>query len=113
MFSVGTIRFWDTEQGWGVIDSPDTPGGCWIHHSTPSTARHQGMEPGRVVNFAWRRVPGEGVQDGYDYVATDAWYFGEEPVRRAPSTARGAYTTRLTISFDDEVSFDEGPIDFG
>lgn len=24
----------------------------------------------------------EGVKDGFDFVATDAWYVGEEPYRR-------------------------------
>jgi hypothetical protein len=25
--SVGTVREWHTQEGWGVIDCPDTPGG--------------------------------------------------------------------------------------
>lgn len=25
--TVGTVRTWHDEEGWGVIDSPETPGG--------------------------------------------------------------------------------------
>jgi hypothetical protein len=27
MHVTGTVRLWDSEQGWGVIDSPATPAG--------------------------------------------------------------------------------------
>lgn len=39
----------------------------------------------------------------YDFVAWDAWYVGDEPYRRPqgpPST--GAFSTSLTITFDDD-----------
>jgi len=29
----GVVREWHPEQGWGVIDAQDTPGGCWAHFS--------------------------------------------------------------------------------
>lgn len=65
-----------------------------------------------MVNFTWRRVPGQGVQDGYDYVATDAWYIEEEPVRSEHPTKKGAYSSRLTIIYGEEPpKFDEGPIE--
>ncbi len=32
--STGTVRKWQEDEGWGVIDSPHTPGGCLaIFHS--------------------------------------------------------------------------------
>lgn len=98
--STGVVRLWNHDEGWGVIDSPDTPGGCWIHTTTTSTRRHAGLEPGRGVRFTFERLPGQGVQDGYDYVARDAWYVGDEPHRRPPA-APGAYRTALTITWDD------------
>ncbi|MBB3036930.1 cold shock domain-containing protein [Hoyosella altamirensis] len=102
MPSVGIVRTWNVEAGWGVIDSADTPGGCWIHISTPSTVQHRGLDAGRSVYFEWERLPGTGIQDGYHYVATDAWYVGDEPFRR-PKKAHppGAYRTSLTITYDD------------
>ncbi|MBF6438391.1 hypothetical protein [Nocardia cyriacigeorgica] len=30
--SVGTVTQWHNDKGWGVIDSPDTAGGCWFHY---------------------------------------------------------------------------------
>ena len=31
--SVGIIVEWRDEEGWGVIESPETPGGCWAVYS--------------------------------------------------------------------------------
>jgi len=30
--ATGTVREW-AEEGWGVVDSAETPGGCWVHWS--------------------------------------------------------------------------------
>ena len=27
----GIVRDWYADEGWGVIDSQETPGGCWAH----------------------------------------------------------------------------------
>ena len=29
----GIVRFWHANRGWGVIDAPETPGGCWAHYT--------------------------------------------------------------------------------
>ena len=29
----GVVRFWHDDEGWGVLDCPSTPGGCWTHFS--------------------------------------------------------------------------------
>jgi CspA family cold shock protein len=82
MASVGTVRVWHREKGWGVIDSPDTPGGCWAHfghlwndrNDIPAAAPGEIVEvtggfreafAGDTVDFDWEH-PG---QDGYDYRA--------------------------------------------
>jgi cold shock protein len=31
MISRGTVREW-SDDGYGVVDSADTPGGCWVFH---------------------------------------------------------------------------------
>jgi CspA family cold shock protein len=100
--SIGTMRTWNHDEGWGVIDSPETPGGCWIHATTPSTKTRMGLDPGRQVYFEWERLPGKGVQDGFDFVATDAWYVDDEPNRRPQGPSTGAYSTSLTITLDDD-----------
>jgi CspA family cold shock protein len=49
----GVVRFWQDEEGWGVVDCPSTPGGCWTHFSV-------------IEAEGFRSSPG---QDGYDYRA--------------------------------------------
>jgi CspA family cold shock protein len=63
----GSIRSWDDEQGWGVLDSADTPGGCWAHFSVVRGAGLGAMQPGAPVLFDFE----VGEQDGYSYRATD------------------------------------------
>ncbi|MFF7232620.1 hypothetical protein [Streptomyces sioyaensis] len=31
MAAIGIVREWHSDEGWGVIDSDTTPGGCWAH----------------------------------------------------------------------------------
>jgi len=33
MSETGTVREYDADEGWGVIDAPSVPGGCWVHFS--------------------------------------------------------------------------------
>ena len=74
--TTATVREWHDDLGWGVLDSPDTPGGCWTHFSnveTPSVGSADGAEVyeykslsmGEVVELEWQ-TPG---QDGFDYRA--------------------------------------------
>lgn len=39
--SIGTVRVWHGEEGWGVIDSADTPGGCWTHFGHVAVPGHE------------------------------------------------------------------------
>ena len=81
--STGRLQFWNKDEGWGVIDSPDTPGGCWVHLSSLLIEhRGLGLQPGHELKFVWERLSGNGVQDGYDYVAREAWNIGQQPYRR-------------------------------
>ena len=81
MSTVGTVRVWHREEGWGVIDSPDTPGGCWAHFShlwneniaTPGpddvievTGGFKEAFAGETVDFEWEAAS----QDGYVFRAT-------------------------------------------
>lgn len=73
MTSFGVIRKWRQAKGWGVIDSDDTPGGCWsfwtaidLGDAAHDSLRIAGLEPGQPVDFDW--VPA--TQDGYLFRAT-------------------------------------------
>lgn len=71
-----TVREWHEDQGWGVLDSPETPGGCWAHYSAiagPVLASEGGVavsqyktaSAGDRVDLEWESF----VQDGYDFRA--------------------------------------------
>ena len=70
------VREWNEDLGWGVLDCPQTPGGCWAHYSsieTPVVRRDDVWEEreyarvavGEVVELEWEE-PG---QDGLAYRA--------------------------------------------
>ncbi|MGW5257377.1 cold-shock protein [Streptomyces sp. NPDC004012] len=61
-----TVRHWNGEEGWGVLDSPETPGGCFGHFSNQATG-FRTLSPGQQVDLTWE-APGF-KQDGYDYRA--------------------------------------------
>jgi CspA family cold shock protein len=61
---MATVREWREEEGWGVLDSPETPGGCWGHYSHLRMDGFRTLEPGQRVDLEWE-APGFR-QDGYD-----------------------------------------------
>lgn len=65
--TTGTVRMWNDEEGWGVIDSPQTPGGCWAHFSHIVAEGFRTLEVGATVSLDWQQVTN---QDGYRYCAT-------------------------------------------
>jgi CspA family cold shock protein len=62
MASRGVVRHWDADEGWGVLDAPETPGGCWAHYS----AGESDLQPGQAVLFDFEEVVD---QDGYRFRA--------------------------------------------
>ncbi|GAA0467972.1 hypothetical protein Ade02nite_78740 [Paractinoplanes deccanensis] len=98
MASVGTVREWNADEGWGVIDSADTPGGCWAHFSAGAMGGYVSFGVGERVRFEWE-APG---QDGFPYRAVRVWVDGVEPVERGRGErAGGAFTSTLTLTFDE------------
>jgi CspA family cold shock protein len=61
----GVVRVWHREDGWGVVDAPETPGGCWVHFSVVDMPGHRELRAGQQVLF--EAEPAE--QDGYAYRA--------------------------------------------
>jgi CspA family cold shock protein len=41
MANPGVVRTYDTDEGWGIIDGPDVPGGCWVHFSVIAMDGHR------------------------------------------------------------------------
>jgi CspA family cold shock protein len=74
--TTATAREWHDDLGWGVLDSPETPGGCWTHFSNIETPyvgsvdgadayEYKGLSMGEVVELEWETP----VQDGFNYRA--------------------------------------------
>ena len=96
MTNQGVVRNWDDDQGFGAIDSPDTPGGCWAGFPTISMNGYRMLTPGDAVTFTFETVS----QNGYRYRAVHVWPPGvepgtslDEPIQEFP----GAYRSTLTI----------------
>lgn len=65
--TTGTVRMWNDEEGWGVIDSDQTPCGCWAHYSNIIGEGFRTVPVGATVMLDWEQVTD---QDGYQYRAT-------------------------------------------
>ncbi len=98
MTTTGSVRSWFGEEGWGVIDSPDTPGGCWAHFSNVMIPGYKEFTAGELVNLDWEPAD----QDGYRFRALRVWPTGTDPIE-TPQVAgsSSAYSSTLTITFDD------------
>ncbi|MGW0252600.1 hypothetical protein ACWDYH_38840 [Nocardia goodfellowii] len=86
MSAAGTIREWHVEEGWGVVDSPATPGGCWASFTSVMSQRRHFIA-GEHVEFDYE--PAE--QDGYAFRAQRVWLAGTAPVR--PSNIKSSPPT--------------------
>jgi CspA family cold shock protein len=61
----------DDEEGWGVINAPEVPGGCFVHFSSVHMAGYRNPAAGARVKFTFEKPPG--LQDGYAYRALEVW----------------------------------------
>ena len=58
--TTGTVREWHGELGWGVLDSPDTPGGCWAHFSHIDGTGFRTLTVGTNVQLDWEPAQQDG-----------------------------------------------------
>jgi len=69
--SAGTVKWFDADEGWGVIEAAEVPGGCFVHFSNVETAGYRQLHAGQQVHFTFEQ-PGF-LQDGYSYRALAVW----------------------------------------
>ncbi len=95
MTATGCVRVWHDAQGWGVIDSDLTPGGCWTHFSVLLVPGYKALATGQQVSFRFEAAD----QDGYSFRAVTAWPFGDEPIVADGSNAQScaAYSSTLNL----------------
>ena len=94
----GTVNYW-SDEGWGVLTSPEIPGEVWAHFSEIAEDDEMGdrsLSDGDRVQFDWEfYAPG---QDGYFYIARNIVRLGgpeggsgvREPRRPKPAGGTGA-----------------------
>ncbi|WP_449374392.1 cold-shock protein [Arthrobacter psychrolactophilus] len=98
METMGIVRIWHGDEGWGIVDSQDTPGGCWAHFSHVAMPGYRALQAGQAVEFEWESA----AQDGYSFRATRVWLAGTAPETQAPrADGDPGYTSGLSIRFDD------------
>ena len=90
-------REWHDEEGWGVVEAPETPGGCWVHFSHVDLAGYRSLTGVDTVELEFREVP----QDGYRFTAVRVRVPGQPAGAPPASGADGAYASTLTLEFDD------------
>lgn len=104
----GTVKTWNTAEGWGVLTSPELPEDAWAHfsaiHSEDPDAYRE-LKPKEAVAFTWERAE----QDGYSIRAlevrraneTDADTIWGAPPPDTPGGS-GAFSSSLDISWDPD-----------
>jgi CspA family cold shock protein len=75
MTSVGSVRLFNADEGWGVIDGPDVPGGRWVPFSAIAMGGYRQLAQGEQVSFRAEAAN----RDGYAYRAVKVWRAEVEP----------------------------------
>jgi len=108
----GTVRSWNAEEGWGVVDSPQTAGGCWVHASAVQVPGPQELAPGTGVELLWVDAD----QDGYLYRALSVRPDGVDPSYERPAAPQagsgaeaGAYGGALGLGLGPDFDLATGP----
>ena len=97
--TVATVRFWNSDEGWGVIDSDATPQGCWAHFSHVAVPGYRALAAGQTVELEWESRG----QDGYAFRALRIWPHGDKPyVESRRHDQDSAYRSTVTITFEGE-----------
>ncbi|HTF10331.1 MAG TPA: cold shock domain-containing protein [Asanoa sp.] len=100
MTSSGVVRAYTADEGWGVVDGPDVPGGCWVHFSAITGDEPRQLAEGQRVWFRAEAV----AQDGFAYRAVKVWSGDTEPDDQRPEDrASDAYRSTLTLTFDEKA----------
>jgi CspA family cold shock protein len=97
VFSRGVVRDFHADEGWGVVDGPDVPGGCWFHFSAIMMGGHRRLTPGQRISFHAEVAD----QDAFRFRASSVRLEGGEPTdpSATPATSIG-YRSALLLRFD-------------
>jgi CspA family cold shock protein len=90
------VRLWDDDEGWGVADADEVPGGCWVGFAQVAVEGYRRLTPGASVTLEFE----EADQDGYAYRARRVWPWGSEPYEPPAQSDGAAYSSTLRLDFD-------------
>jgi cold shock protein len=62
----GRVKFYDTDKGWGGIESDDAPGDVWVHFSVIDGMGYRTLADGQEVEFRFEASQ----QESWEYRAT-------------------------------------------
>ena len=65
---LATVRFWLEDEGWGVLDSAETPGGCFAAFGFIEMEGYRSLTAGQTVQLDWE-IPDGGDYEGWPYFA--------------------------------------------
>jgi CspA family cold shock protein len=83
------VREWHDDDGWGVLDSAETPGGCWAHRSNAVVRGYATFTAGQEIQLEFEAAG----QDGYAFRAFRFWAAVEPPAPVSAETATSAGET--------------------
>jgi CspA family cold shock protein len=67
----GVVKWFDEAEGWGELNAPEVPGGCFVHYSNVQMDGYRALRAGQQVRFSFEE-PGF-LQDGYRFRAINVW----------------------------------------
>lgn len=91
------VREWHDDLGWGVVDSPQTPGGCWVHFAAVDVAGYASLTAGEVVLLQYEPAR----QDGYDFRAVRVLVPGRPPSASPVEHPSAAYRSSVHVEPDE------------
>ena len=66
------VKWFDADEGWGVITSPEVPGECFVHFSSIQADGFRALRAGQQVEFTCEET-GSFLQDGCPFRALAVW----------------------------------------
>lgn len=94
----GSVLAWWPEEGWGVIETEATPGGCWAHFSSLKIDGYRELHVGQQVSVAYEPA----MQDGYEWRALRVSIVGSQEQEERSHQAGDAYRSTLDIEWDGD-----------
>ena len=94
----GIVKEWNSAEGWGVIDSPNAPGGCRAHQSHVDMEGFRELHAGQVVELLFD----DRGQDGCPFRAIQVVVPGVPSSPTFGTALRSdAYRSRAVIRWDE------------